>query len=83
MTYEEVQKQLIDRLRVIGVVYPYNTRLDLFWLRVHIPKVFSKTPDGELAEILKDIMNLGQMLVELRRDGKEPEHKDGRYVSLS
>lgn len=67
--YVDVQKELVDKLRERGIYYHYKDRLELAWLKHHLKKI----PGGELTLLIND-------LITLRIQGKEPEHKDGRYV---
>jgi hypothetical protein len=55
MTYLELQRQLIDKLKELGVYYAYDERLSLFWLRIQFPS---------LAEYIDP-------LVRMRTEGKE------------
>lgn len=83
MNYEEVHKGLIDRLRIIGIAYPYNVRLDLFWLRTTLMKNYFSPKEMDEQQACKEAVEHIDTLVEMCKAGLEPEHRDGRYVSLS
>ena len=72
MNYLELQRQVVDKLREIGVYYAYDDRLALFWLRVNIPRLY---------KVSDDLVRTLDELTELRKKGLEPAHENGKYVS--
>jgi len=73
--YSATQRMLIDLLKEEGIYYSYYHRIDPFLLRTRL---------GELdhSEWRRDVVNLLDHLVELRKAGLEPEHEDGRYKAV-
>lgn len=72
--YSILHKETIDILRSVGIHYPYDYRLDLFWLRTRLPKLVDNT------SILKDLSRNIDLLVKLRTRGLEPYNKSGKYI---
>jgi hypothetical protein len=74
VTYLELQRQVVDKLREIGVYYAYDDRLALFWLRQNIPRLFGQKPE---------IISLLDELVRIRTEGNEPFHdENGKYTNM-
>jgi hypothetical protein len=72
MTYKELQKQTVDELKKLGVHFKYEDRLALFFLRTNLTKLYG----GDQTKLLSML----DQLVEMRKNGLEPPHKDGAYT---
>jgi hypothetical protein len=59
-------------MRKLGVYFQYDDRLALFWLRNNLVKLYTGNFDRLLGVL--DSLTL------LRTQGKEPAHKDGKYL---
>ena len=64
----------VDLLRTVGIHYPYESRLDLFWLKTRLPKLVEESTTRKLILVKLD------KLVKMRTLGLEPEHKGDRYT---
>lgn len=53
MTYRELNNQVIQELRKLGIWYAKDSRLPLFWLRRHVPEGLVKSLDALVAERIK------------------------------
>jgi hypothetical protein len=71
VSYLELQKQVVDKLRELGVYYEYDSRLAVFWLRHNVPKLYPGA---------SDILPLLDALVRMRNDGLEPPSVNGKYT---
>jgi hypothetical protein len=70
--YKELQKDVVDELRKLGVYFQYDDRLALFWLRHNIGKLYG----GDHTRLIDTI----DSLVDLRAEGLEPKHEGGKYI---
>ncbi len=73
MTYEQVQEEVVTHLRELGIWYEFDERIAAAWLRHNLHKV-TNSPTGPTIKLL-------DQLVTMRREGKEPPHKNGKYIS--
>jgi hypothetical protein len=73
VNYKALNNEVIEELREIGLWFPDDTRLDLFWLRNAIQ---SLADTDRVREITFGL----DTLVTLRTEGEEPPSKDGRYT---
>lgn len=83
MTYAETQLTIVNKLRERGIYYQYNDRLSPFWLKKCLEDIFPSRKDGVATEKdvwLEDILVLLDQLVDLRTEGKEPKHENGKYL---
>lgn len=71
--YMVVQDGLIDLFKVAGLHFARNYRLDLFWLWRNLDK-FDFSPKER-----KQASDSIETLVNLRKQGLEPPHREGRY----
>ena len=71
--YLQLQKDLVDEMRKLGAWFQYDDRLSLFWLRNNIGTFYGS------ANLDRVITTLDRM-VELRKEGKEPKHENGKYI---
>lgn len=74
--YDIIHKEAVDLLRTVGIHYPYESRLDLFWLKTRLPKLVDNT------KTLKLIMIMLDKLVRMRTLGLEPKHKGDKYDAV-
>lgn len=73
-SYSDVQRATVAVLGMLGLKLALNRRLSCFRLLVKIDREFPSHPAaGEAKKLLT-------RLVELRKQGKEPPHKNGVYV---
>lgn len=70
--YWAVHNKLIHKLREIGIHHSFKDRLELAWYKHHIKKVTDKS--------VTDIIGLLDHCIQLRIEGLEPQHKNGRYL---
>jgi hypothetical protein len=74
--YWATHTELIRVLFVLGVDWPLDMRIETFWLRHRLPVVYSDNDP----RVLKDAVDLIDLLVTLRTLGLEPRHENNRYV---
>jgi hypothetical protein len=76
MTYEELQRQVVNQLRELGIWFEYDERIASFWLCNNLKYV---APSGvDITNVIKDL----NALTIMRRDGKEPPHENGKYTNF-
>lgn len=60
-------------LRVLGMVFPRRTRLELF-------RLYTDLCGRQWTDDVQQALDNLEQLTEMRRRGLEPEHKNGKYI---
>jgi hypothetical protein len=71
--YKSLQREAIDELRKLDIYFQYDDRLNTFWLRTNLVKLYPGSNFDRLLRVL-DSLTL------LRTEGKEPRHENGKYL---